>query len=203
MILEKLDTYIYNYKNLIDDPYKLIEDIESTNLYCDETTNISQWSQWTASNDFDLIYGENKNGTFSVKKMLDHNDFNIFKISSTINYIIQFAIKNYCYNQKIKEPWLPDFFQIKKYFTGVDMGPHTDSSDPTDINHPIISGVLYLNDDYEGGEISFPNQNILIKPTAGSLLIFPSAEPYLHHPKKIINGNKYMIPLFWFKESIS
>ena len=80
------------------------------------------------------------------------------------------------------------------------MGPHVDSSDPTNIKHPIISGVIYLNDDYLGGDIVFPNQNVTIKPKAGSLLLFPSSEPYVHHPHKIDGGVKYIVPLFWYKE---
>jgi predicted 2-oxoglutarate/Fe(II)-dependent dioxygenase YbiX len=101
---------------------------------------------------------------------------------------------------RINKPWLPNFFNIKKYNEGADMGPHVDSSDPTNIEHPVISGVMYLNDNYEGGEINFPNQGVSIKPKAGSVIIFPSTDPYLHHPQKIDYGTKYMVPLFWYKE---
>lgn len=199
MILEKLDDYIHYYKNIIPNTSFLINEIEETNEFCSEYTNISKWKEWTASNDTSLVYGQGKDGVFSPRKLIDENDFRIFQVSSIINYAIKYGIVNYCSLKKIQEPWLPDFFQIKKYVPGADMGPHIDSNDPTDIKHPIVSGVLYLNDNYEGGEIEFPNQNISIKPSPGSLIIFPSTSPYLHHPKKIINGNKYMVPLFWFR----
>jgi predicted 2-oxoglutarate/Fe(II)-dependent dioxygenase YbiX len=60
-----------------------------------------------------------------------------------------------------------------------------------------MSAVLYLNDDYEGGELNFKDQNITIKPEAGSIVIFPSVAPFYHESKEIISGNKYMCPAFW------
>ena len=36
-------------------------------------------------------------------------------------------------------------------------------------------------------------------PTAGSIVIFPSNEPYYHESKEIKRGIKYMSPGFWYK----
>jgi hypothetical protein len=58
--------------------------------------------------------------------------------------------------------------------------------------------VMYLNDDYEGGEIDFPDHGISIKPEAGSIVVF-SSEGVLHDPKPTLSGTKYMVPLFFFK----
>ena len=70
------------------------------------------------------------------------------------------------------------------------MGPHADGYDGnTDL---AFSMVEYLNDDYEGGEISFPNHNITIKPEKGSLIMFPSQDPFVHEVKPIISGDRYM-----------
>ena len=201
MLIEELYNGIIYYKNVIDNPAKFINKIEEIDLYCNKYKNISNWEAWYASTDNQIQYGYSKDGIFSVVSAINEKDFDILEISSVINNIVNFTISNYCARYNIKKPWLPDYFSIKKYIPGADMGPHVDSSDPTDINHPIISGVIYLNDDYEGGEIKFPNQNITIKPEAGSVIVFPSYDPYLHHPQKIIKGNKYMVPLFWYKES--
>ena len=55
--------------------------------------------------------------------------------------------------------------------------------------------VIYLNDDYEGGELSFVNLNIKIKPSSGSLMIFKTGEKYLHEVKTV-SGDKvrYCLP---------
>ena len=64
---------------------------------------------------------------------------------------------------------LPDFFRINKYNVGASMGNHVDSEDPASNNNPpLLSAVLYLNDEYIGGEISFIKQNIKLKPKPGS-----------------------------------
>ena len=51
---------------------------------------------------------------------------------------------------------------------------------------------MYLNDNYEGGEIEFPNQKVKIKPEAGSILIFPSMNPYIHESKPTSKNEKYV-----------
>jgi predicted 2-oxoglutarate/Fe(II)-dependent dioxygenase YbiX len=57
----------------------------------------------------------------------------------------------------------------------------------------IISPILYLNDDYAGGEIEFVNFNIKIKPKAGSLIVFPSNYAYRHIAHPVTSGTKYAI----------
>jgi Rps23 Pro-64 3,4-dihydroxylase Tpa1-like proline 4-hydroxylase len=56
-----------------------------------------------------------------------------------------------------------------------------------------ISPILYLNDDYIGGEIEFVNFNIKIKPKSGSLILFPSNYAYRHTAHPVTSGTKYAI----------
>lgn len=201
MIINKLYEKIFYYEDILENSAGLVDSIEKTDKVCNTTTSISSWGPWTASDDQTKNYGLGKSGVFETGRLMDEKDFELYKISSTIKYTAEFAISSYCNLHMITKPWLPNFFNIKKYSQGADMGPHVDSNDPTNIEHPIISGVMYLNDNYSGGEISFPNQGVSIKPKAGSVIIFPSTEPYTHHPQKIISGIKYMVPLFWYKEN--
>jgi predicted 2-oxoglutarate/Fe(II)-dependent dioxygenase YbiX len=106
---------------------------------------------------------------------------------------------NLCIKQfmDIKKMDLNDYvidnnINIKMYNSGQAMGPHYDGQDGhTKLQYSL---VLYLNNDYEGGEIYFKNQNISLKPTAGSLILFPSQQPFEHESKMIISGYKYMVP---------
>jgi hypothetical protein len=50
---------------------------------------------------------------------------------------------------------------------------------------------LYLNDNYDGGEIVFTDLNISIKPTAGLLLIYLPYHP--HKVNMVYNGDRYCI----------
>lgn len=56
-----------------------------------------------------------------------------------------------------------------------------------------LACLVYLNDDYEGGEIFFPRYNLTIKPKAGTLITFPGSLYYIHGVKKITNGNRFTI----------
>lgn len=64
-----------------------------------------------------------------------------------------------------------------------------------------ITCTVYLNDDYDGGEISFLHMDtgdiIDYKPKAGDIVVFPSDEPYYHGVKGIHGDNKYFIRIFW------
>ncbi len=54
-----------------------------------------------------------------------------------------------------------------------------------------VSSVMYLNDDYEGGELWFPYLDIKIKPQYGDIVFFPSTFIYAHASLKITSGTKY------------
>jgi predicted 2-oxoglutarate/Fe(II)-dependent dioxygenase YbiX len=56
-----------------------------------------------------------------------------------------------------------------------------------------VSVVCYLNDDYEGGELSFRLQDLKIKPKAGDMYVFPSNFMYPHIAEKVTGGIKYSL----------
>lgn len=57
-----------------------------------------------------------------------------------------------------------------------------------------ISVCVYLNDEYEGGEIWFPRMDGLsIKPKAGDIIVFPSTYIYEHASQDMISGIKYSV----------
>lgn len=65
----------------------------------------------------------------------------------------------------------------------------------------IITYTIYLNDDYEGGEIEFiderENKLITYKPKAGDITVFPSGKPYWHSAKAVRGGtNKVFFRTF-------
>ena len=60
-----------------------------------------------------------------------------------------------------------------------------------------ISSVLYYNDNYEGGEISFPNQDLIIKPKPGMFICFPATDEFPHQVKEIKSGYRWCSTAFW------
>ena len=60
-----------------------------------------------------------------------------------------------------------------------------------------LGTVFYLNDDYEGGELYFPQHGIEFKPKAGAAYFFPGDMNYIHGVRPIISGCRYTSPVFW------
>jgi hypothetical protein len=88
---------------------------------------------------------------------------------------------------------------FRKYKEGTFMPHHEDS-----VHRQYGGGftaLLYLNEDYIGGELFFKDQNIKFKPTEGSLLIFPGNE--MHEILLLEKGNRYMISAYFFKDKRS
>lgn len=54
-----------------------------------------------------------------------------------------------------------------------------------------ISANIYINDDYEGGELCFPEYGIQIKHTPGQLVWFPGGHEFIHSVNHITSGTRW------------
>jgi hypothetical protein len=91
--------------------------------------------------------------------------------------------------------WLPGQLQMPHADKELHDGP--DEGKPNDFPWYDIAGLFYLNDDYEGGELYFPLQNIEFKPKPGGAYFFPGDKNFIHGVKEIKSGTRYVIPFFW------
>lgn len=114
-----------------------------------------------------------------------------------------------------KENLIFNPFNVAKYYDNagvsddLSMNYHTDfvqhQTETLDYNF-YVTCLFYLNDNYEGGEISFKvldrNQKNIVfskdyKPVAGDIVVFPSTPPFYHGVKKSKNEEKYIIRTYW------
>ena len=99
------------------------------------------------------------------------------------------------------KPVYADTLQIVRWFKGYELTPHADKENPDGRPHPFpwrdFGSVVYLNDDYIGGEIHFPNKNFQIKPKKGMLAIFPGTVEFLHGVREVTDGVRYTLPSFF------
>lgn len=175
----KLEDNIYYYKNVYSNPEEFLNNVNSS----------VAWRDWMSSGG-EVLYGKVAGGAIPLP----------IDILNTLKYSVHQCLYDYCLKTGNDFGWVPDFYTVQKYDIDAYMGPHVDSTDRTVAKMPTISIVVYLNDDYEGGELVFPEQGITIKPESGSMVIFPSYPPYYHDPKPVTSGDKYMSPVFCFKE---
>jgi|DEB0MinimDraft_6_1074348.scaffolds.fasta_scaffold120367_2 hypothetical protein len=82
----------------------------------------------------------------------------------------------------------PDNCEIVMWPPGSSMDMHIDKGDK-------ISFLLYLNDDFKGGETVV--ENVIVKPKQGKILIFSNGIMN-HKVKKIEKNNRFMLA-GWYK----
>lgn len=100
------------------------------------------------------------------------------------------AVNDYRRDYNIMDLKYWEAFNFIKYGPGQHFQEHHDHGFSYNCT---VSLVAYPNDDYEGGELQFRLQNLMIKPQAGDLYIFPSNYMYPHRAMPVHSGTKYSI----------
>jgi Rps23 Pro-64 3,4-dihydroxylase Tpa1-like proline 4-hydroxylase len=88
-----------------------------------------------------------------------------------------------------------DRLNLARWDVGTKLTLHVDDLGYVTDNH--LPTLVYLNDDYEGGELSFATHDITIKPKKGDLIMFPGNLHYAHEVLEVLSGTRYTLPI-WF-----
>lgn len=193
---------LVEYKNALtnsEEIIKKIEDLDKKIIDNKGKTILKSWSarsyKYDNADTIDLCLSK---PVLSSKELTPKDIFykENSEISDFLNIAIDNGLKKYFdvypraeKNVKTKER----FPKLLKYSAGNNMPPHSDHG----VTSRVISCILYLNDNYSGGELYFPYLDVLFKPTAGSVVFFPSNFIYTHEVKKINSGTRYSYPN-WF-----
>ncbi len=113
---------------------------------------------------------------------------------------IKFGISTLSKN--IEKPLYCEHLSIARWPMGYDLKPHADAENPPGCSaHPYpwrhFACITFLNNDFDGGLLYFPNQELEIQPKAGYTIVFPGTLEYLHGVTKITRGNRYTIASFF------
>jgi hypothetical protein len=111
--------------------------------------------------------------------------------------VSQYAFKHFDY-----EMLYPEYSDLVVWYEGDSMNLHADNFDCSgnkpfldDLYFRKISCLIYLNDNFEGGQTFFENGEF-INPKKGMLAIFPSDCEHKHGVSKITNGIRYTMPMW-------
>jgi hypothetical protein len=63
-----------------------------------------------------------------------------------------------------------------------------------------VSAIYYLNEAFEGGEIVFELQQLVVKPRRGLLLAFSSDADHVHELLPVRSGVRYTMPIWFTKQ---
>ena len=82
--------------------------------------------------------------------------------------------------------------------------PHADNAReehgrwvPNHTPHRDYTALIYLNDNFTGGELVFPDRDVVIIPKPGLFVGFPSNHKFVHAVPKVLSGKRYSVPV-WF-----
>lgn len=92
-------------------------------------------------------------------------------------------------------------YHTQKWEPGAYARIHSDNTDEKGVSGAFTrsryAAFLYLNDDFEGGLLKFPDQKLSIKPKIGMLAAFDGGFNNMHEVSLIEKGVRYTIGSFW------
>lgn len=187
-ISENLNDYIKIYENNIPDELseRIVNTYKDTNLWNHLTIGKGEINLNIRLVEGIGISEYNIKNESEERIKIDNEIFNI--LSKAINeYINEFPL---CFV-------LRDCgYQLLRYEQGYFYRLHVDKLREKEPDR-ILSCIISLNEDYEGGEIAFFNRKKIIKLKKGSILVFPSNFQYPHEILPIKSGTRYSI-ITWF-----
>ena len=97
-------------------------------------------------------------------------------------------------------PLYADVINFARWPPGYELLPHADAENAGGEPHPYpwrhFASVIYLNDDYGGGAIHFPELGIELRPPVRTLLVFPGTLDYLHGVRPVTHGMRHTLASF-------
>lgn len=189
---------MYKIEVLSRDPWVVIFDDFLTDAETKALiTNVDEWEASTdtgATNEFGetgrvLSQGRTSSNAWCQWSCEDHPD--VKSIVAKIENVTTIPKANY------------ESFQILRYELGQKYVVHHDSSAEDNLlacGPRILTFFLYLSDVEEGGETSFPELNLQVKPKKGRAVLWPSVMDddltkidmrTLHEAKSVIKGRKF------------
>tara|TARA_R110002020_G_scaffold379488_1_gene590698 strand:- start:8647 stop:9399 length:753 start_codon:yes stop_codon:yes gene_type:complete len=81
--------------------------------------------------------------------------------------------------------------------------PHKGEWIPNHTPTRSFTCILYLNEDFEGGETHFPHFGVQCKPKAGTLLIFDSSWKHEHGVRPVKNNSRFNISSWYASEELN
>lgn len=92
-------------------------------------------------------------------------------------------------------------YHTQKWEPGAFARLHSDNTDEKGNTGPFArsryAAFLYLNEDFKGGLLRFPGQNLDIEPKVGMLAAFDGGFNNMHEVSLITEGVRYTIGSFW------
>jgi prolyl 4-hydroxylase len=171
-----------------------------TNEECDQIIKLADHQMQPAK-----TLGENIDGyRVADNTWLDDEDPLVSSYKSKISELVKIPVENM------------EKLHIVRYQIGGEYKNHQDFFHPGESYYDeqikrggqrVVTTIIYLNDDFEGGETDFPQVGLKVKPETGKLITWKNVLPNgkldyntLHAGLPVTLGKKY-IATIWIRES--
>ena len=193
VLVENLALGVNVYKNVFspEDSKRYIDTLES-NLNNNKKYN---WSQAQVTNSTTPIKKARDCVDFKYKQenLGPRDDYNseLIDLHQEIYEKLKYCVDNYASYWGINITYYEAFNFVKYEGEGSHFNIHADHGPAYNCT---VSAVVYINDDYEGGELKFPRMdNLVYKPRVGDIVLCPSNYIYEHASLPIKSGTKYCV----------
>jgi hypothetical protein len=153
------------------------------------------WKEATVTNSTKPIKSARDCSDFKYKHTdlgpINHENVELIEMHQDLYNIVKSCVDDYANYWGINVIYYEAFNFVKYNGPGQQFKIHADHGPAY---NTTVSVVVYLNDDYEGGELYFPRLDKLVyKPKIGDIAIFPSNYIYEHASRDMIEGIKYSV----------
>lgn len=185
--MKELHPSLWVYEQGFENPAYIYKSIES---FIDDNLSFNwAWAQTSKPNPDDSLQDAHRtNQIFSISSnrnipLINQLDELIFH--GTTGFIGQYS-SHYDLGSLDDEG-----YAVLKYENGTMYKQHYDCGP----QHPrrVLSMLVYLNDDYVGGELEFPYLGVKYSPKAGDVVLFPSNHTFAHIAHPVTGGTKYSV----------
>jgi hypothetical protein len=189
------------YRNYVTNPEEMLQYI----LTAEEQSKTIKWERakvvkpegneeddWRTNE----LLALRKKESLTAEELKNEGTVALADVYTHVHYMFEQCLHEYMtrFDFSLKDS-LDQGYQILRYSGGGEYKRHMDDGVKTPRR---VSGLLYLNGNFEGGELHFPYLNFTYKPYGGDLLLFPSGVPYMHAAKPVTQGTKYSVVSWWF-----
>jgi len=193
IVVENLALGVNVYKNTfsLEDSKRYINTLES-NLSKNKKYN---WSEAKVTNSETPIKKARDCVDFKYKQenlgSRDADNAELLDLHQEIYEKLKYCVDDYASYWGINVVYYEAFNFVKYEGEGSHFNIHADHGP---VYNCTVSAIVYINDDYEGGDLKFPRMdNLVYKPKVGDIVLCPSNYIYEHASLPIKSGTKYCV----------
>lgn len=185
------------YRHAIDCALEIIESAEIIAALSGD----NGWQRSTVVHENGKEVEDNVRTNYSMSLASDstisnpNNGYTLARLNRLIGESFSPCVIDYAAHFRIDvNPATSPNYSMLRYSSGQQYVSHMDHGKNTPRR---LSGVGYLNGDFEGGGLHFEFLNFTYVPMAGDIVLFPSGTPYYHAALPVTSGIKYSVVNWW------